>query len=305
MKTRLIQDGVPLHVYNKGYDGNLLFYTIFDYLSFFTALSCLSAKYGVELIALTLMPNHFHCLQLGERKAIIKFNQDLASWYAREFNSVYNINGQLFSTPYGRAPKSIGKQIRATIAYILNNPCVGGISDSILEYRWNFIPYYGNPYPFSEAYAASKASMKMRRAVQHIKRLQQLNHPLNHANLRILFSDLTRIEAEQLIDIIIVEYQCVNFKKLSTYFNSDLNRIFELLNTTSGSEHDIKEDWERYDCYLKLIDHLKMIWGNDFEGQLFKPGDRTSIEAELVRRFRAKPHHLDRVFHKPRFGRGG
>ena len=146
MKTRLIQDGVPLHVYNKGYDGNLLFYTIFDYLSFFTALSCLSAKYGVDLIALTLMPNHFHCLQLGERKAIIKFNQDLASWYAREFNSVYNINGQLFSTPYGRAPKSIGKQIRATIAYILNNPCVGGISDSILEYRWNFIPYYGNPY---------------------------------------------------------------------------------------------------------------------------------------------------------------
>ena len=122
MKTRLIQDGVPLHVYNKGYDGNLLFYTIFDYLSFFTALSCLSAKYGVELIALTLMPNHYHCLQLGERKAIIKFNQDLASWYAKEFNSVYNIDGQLFSTPYGRAPKSIGKQIRATIAYILNNP---------------------------------------------------------------------------------------------------------------------------------------------------------------------------------------
>ena len=94
------------HVYQNTVEGVLLFYDNTDRMIFFTILSVLSERYGIRIIAVSLMPDHYHLLvEASGRYPIVNFIRTLNSVYAKAFNRTINRKGRIFNKEFGCAPK--------------------------------------------------------------------------------------------------------------------------------------------------------------------------------------------------------
>lgn len=76
----------------------------------------------VELIAFSLMPNHFHILiQQLKEKGISKYMQRIQNAYAKYFNAKYEKSGHLFHGPYQIVHIKNNEQLLYLSAYINRN----------------------------------------------------------------------------------------------------------------------------------------------------------------------------------------
>ena len=110
MKTNEI---IYQHVYQNTVEGVLLFYDNSDRIVFFTILSVLSERYGIRIIAVSLMPDHYHLLvEANGRKQLENFIRTLNSVYAKAFNLTVHRKGKLFNRKYGCASKKTTKDLQ-------------------------------------------------------------------------------------------------------------------------------------------------------------------------------------------------
>src|SRR5688572_26962529 len=59
-KNRIVPPGCVLHIVNRGNDKKIIFPEPLDYASFLVLLREARERFGVDLYAYCLMPNHFH-----------------------------------------------------------------------------------------------------------------------------------------------------------------------------------------------------------------------------------------------------
>ena len=50
------------HVYQNTRNGYLIFYSVKDYLILFSVISVFARRYGVQILGISLMPDHIHLL---------------------------------------------------------------------------------------------------------------------------------------------------------------------------------------------------------------------------------------------------
>ncbi|MBI2097619.1 MAG: transposase [Candidatus Vogelbacteria bacterium] len=82
----------------------------------------ITEKKKVNLIAFTLMPNHFHLLlQEQDGTGISKYLQRLGNAYAKYFNTKYRQNGHLFQGRYQSVHVDDNNQLLYTSAYLHKN----------------------------------------------------------------------------------------------------------------------------------------------------------------------------------------
>ena len=142
--SRIDEDGIYLHIYNKGVENRALFnneedYGVFlDYLKdYLTApkdpksIQKVFEVHGhkfrgiphqpknylnkVELIAYSLMPNHFHLLLHQKTRGSIEgFIRSLCTRYSIYFNKKYKRTGSLFEGPY----KSVSIDIEPHLTHL-------------------------------------------------------------------------------------------------------------------------------------------------------------------------------------------
>ena len=277
---RFYKEGYPNHVYCKGKDGNMIFYSTSDCIYYFTLYCCLSRKYGVSTYAFSIMPNHTHSQQKApNRRVFISFNQDLQSVFTRGYNSWHNREGELFEKPFGSAPKTDEKHIKNNLSYICNNAAEGKLSKGVSDYRWNLMAYYRNDHPFSDKIILSESSIKMREAVKYIDKMRRLNRPLDYRIQSMLFKGLNHKQRMQVTDYIVVRYNCLDYDNYSKYFGS-FEKALAGMDANTGSEHDLKEEWEDFSKYRELIDMAGRL-GLDMEHINFEKVDRDAI-MELI-----------------------
>ena len=251
---RSFKEGYPNHVYCKGVRGNLIFYSTADCLSYLTLYSCLARKHKIRTNAFSIMPNHTHAQQEAERKEhFINFNQDLLSQYSRGFNKQHRQSGNLFEKPFGSVPKVGEKYIRNNLSYINNNGASGKLSKGVVDYRWNLMAYYCSDHPFSEKIVLNRATRRMKWAIKYVEKLRMDNKPLDYRIQAMLFKGLNRKESKQLLDYILVKYNFLDYRQVLEYYGSFENAI-RAMDANTGSEHDLKEDWEDYSEYRDMID---------------------------------------------------
>ena len=114
--------GVPAHCYQKGINGNVLFYSQIDRLVYFTIYAVEAKKRGIRTLALCLMTDHTHSLLIADSSTQLSlFNRNVEAKYAFAFNKLSRKRGVVFM-PYGHAFKAREKDIRTCIIYIANNP---------------------------------------------------------------------------------------------------------------------------------------------------------------------------------------
>ena len=106
----------------------------------------------VDVVAWTLMPNHFHLL-LHERRegGVSKFMQRLSGSMTTHHNEKYNESGSLFQGSYKSRTVDVDEYLRYVFAYITVKNVFelypGGLAKAVKEFNeaWE----WGKTYPFS------------------------------------------------------------------------------------------------------------------------------------------------------------
>lgn len=273
---RIFKDSCPHHVYCKGKDGNIIFYSNADCLFYITLYSCLAQRYGITTSAFSLMPNHTHSQQQApDRKNFLLFNLELQSIFTRGYNSRHRREGALFERPFGSVPKSGEKYIKNNLSYINNNGAAGNLSKGVLDYRWNLMAYHNDNHPFSDKIITSGASKRLREALKYVLKLHSENKYLDYRIQDMLFKGLNRKEKAQLTDFIVAEYNFLDYGLAVRLFGS-IEAALSAMDANTGSEHDLKEEWEDYSDYRRMIGKTRE-YGLEMDRVNFETMDRDIV----------------------------
>ena len=251
---RSFKAGYPNHVYCKGINGNMVFYSTADCIYYLTLYSCLAKRYHIRTTAFSIMPNHTHSQQeAASKKTFITFNQELSGMFTLGYNEQHEREGGLFESPFGSVPKTGAKYIKNNLSYINNNGAEGRLSEGVLDYRWNLMAYCKSDHPFSEKIVPSKASQRLRSAMRYVLKLCREGKPIGYKVQGFLFKGLNTKERKQLVDYIIVQYNFMDYSALTKYYGSFDNAL-AAMNSNTGSEHDMREEWEDFSEYKAMME---------------------------------------------------
>lgn len=171
-------DGDFYHVYNRGADKRTIFTCESDYIRFLEGLFVFNDRIPVgegpfqkrkkmmnghidhpltELMAFSLMPNHFHLLlRRIEPNGISKLMHDVGTGYTNYFNRNQNRKGRLFENPFQSRPIDSDGYLEHLVRYIHLNPLsllgvnwkTNGVSRNqetetfLINYRWSSLCAY-------------------------------------------------------------------------------------------------------------------------------------------------------------------
>lgn len=242
MKKRKVFDAVPNHCYQRSVNNQVIFYSISDFLLFYTVFCTAAKRHHVVVLKLVLMYDHIHHSTMApSMEELSAFTRDYTSVFVKEFNPVCHRDGPLFDTPYGSAPKFGDKKIRSNLIYLDNNPVERKLTKLAEDYQWNFLAYGNDPYPFSTKILLRKASMPLRRALKRVKSIHESGLHLTYTVLQNLFKSLPYdYERRQLTDYIINLYSVIDHEAAIRFFGSYQNEVLAAHSTT-GAEYDINE----------------------------------------------------------------
>ena len=134
--ARAIAIGYPHHITQRGNYRQTVFAEEGDYARYVELLSGFTPKYGLEIWAYCLMPNHVHFVAVPTRQESL----------ARTFNTVHMLYAQYFN----RKRKEVGhlwqgrfyscvldeRHLYAAVRYVELNPVRGGIVAIPQDYPW-------------------------------------------------------------------------------------------------------------------------------------------------------------------------
>ncbi len=155
MKKVLLEEGNYYHIYNRGNNGDNIFYENENYYYFLK----LFKKYlepVVETFAWCLLKNHFHLLiyiktakeidtklltySTVEKPKVISVTNQFSHFfnaYTQAINKRHNRTGSLFEKNFERKQVTSEKYFRTLIFYIHNNPVQHGFTNCIDDYPWS------------------------------------------------------------------------------------------------------------------------------------------------------------------------
>jgi REP element-mobilizing transposase RayT len=119
-RTKNIQRAI--HVYQMTVGKVVIFYTLQDFLVFYTIFSTYARKHGMTILGLALMYNHIHVLIAADSRTEIRsFVSGYSSRFVRDYNADAGRKGPLFNMQFGSAVKYGAKSIRTAAGYLYNN----------------------------------------------------------------------------------------------------------------------------------------------------------------------------------------
>ena len=131
-----IQEGW-YHVMNRGVARQATFHCDADRVEYGRLLGVGHERFGVEVHAYCLMPNHYHLLLHCPLAGLSAFMHHLGSVYTRHVNDRIGRDGPLFRGRFHSIPIIDDRQMLATARYIHRNALdVAGVT-SPAEYRWS------------------------------------------------------------------------------------------------------------------------------------------------------------------------
>lgn len=253
-----------IHCYQNTVNGYLLFYSVSDFLVYFTHFCVSATRHKITVAALCIMIDHIHSgVKASEPGKLSAFIREVSSEYSYSDTCTCHRSGNLFNRPFGSAPKIGDKKVRTNIIYIGNNPVERKLCFKAVEYRWNFLAYACSDHPFSEKLVIRKASWHMKKAVKEVRAEHKRQTALSYNQLQRLFKPLSNKEKLQLVDHIISLYNVIDYEYSASFFGG-YDQMLKAMEYNTGSEYDISENFvgRSDECYSKisawLIKNLKL-----------------------------------------------
>ena len=123
MKLEVLETDSFYHIYNKGINGETIFYTN-NNKAYFLKLVSKYLREKASVFAYCLMNNHFHFIIRveAEQKEVTQSLSNLFNAYAKAFNKENNRTGSLFEKHFKRIRIESDEYLRNLIVYIHLNP---------------------------------------------------------------------------------------------------------------------------------------------------------------------------------------
>ena len=265
------------HVYQITADRGICFYSVADCLVWFSLMCVLAGRYNIRILAVCIMLNHYHIeLHAPSSVALSSFMRDLNAFFTRAYNKRYGLSGPLFCERFKNAGKHKEQKIRDNYLYICNNPVVKGAVSKAEQYRWNFLAYMQNDYPFSQT-AQANQDEQLEQVKAIIRMRHSVRHPLDYGFFDGLYNFLPESGKRQIADYIITLYNVIDYAAVRRMWGSFEN-LCQILQTVHGAEHDLEDDntQENYRHYYRMI-RLFADLGYDLTKGRF---NRLSLEEE-------------------------
>lgn len=230
-----------VHIYQNTIGGNLLFYTVSDFLVFFTIFCREARRWKVRVIGVCPMYDHLHILvECEDKRRLYRFVQAYTRQYAEAFNLSIGSSGAIFNEHFGRAERTGLKEVRSACSYLYNNPGEKNLCRRAEDYRWTFLAYAVSKNPFSEPIVLSKTGFRLRNAVKMVDYYRKHDKPLQYKWLTDMTAKLTRPEIQQLTDYIISSYNCIDYDRLISFYGS-YSQVCLAFASNQGKEFGFKE----------------------------------------------------------------
>ena len=275
-----------MHIYQRTRNGFNLFYSLEDFLVFFTIVSVQVRKFGINMLGLCLMIDHIHILASAENLSqISQFISAYTSIFVKEFNEVTGRKGPLFEAKYGSALKLELKRIRSAIAYLLNNPVEKKLCTKAQDYKWNFLKYL-DPSKKRQIGSKRNLSRPLQRALTIVDDAYKKNKHLRYQLLTNLLKQLNPTEKELLSDYIITLYLPID-KKVAQKFFKSYNDMVLAVNSNTGTEYEITEaHFSKSDIqYREILQYLKTLNITDAKSLISATDERKVKLASQLKRF--------------------
>lgn len=254
-KIRKFYPGTFQHVYNISNDSGIVFYSIIDFVVWFTVFCTYARKYDVLVLAVCAMLNHTHELaKFKSLKNMGDFERDVNSVFSLKYNRRYGQSGRLFRRDYGNAPKYSESKLFDCFIYIINNPKVKNAVESVQDYRMNLLAYANCPNPYSEPICKNRASSELLLLMSLVDGYIKAGTYIGYEFFDGVYNRLSKTEQAQAIDYIISSYNVIDYETAIEYFGS-FKKMITAIESVSGSEHDIREEY----CEENYRHHYKMI----------------------------------------------
>ena len=286
------------HVYVRCADKGVIFYTLEDRIVYYTLAATSSRRWNVRVDSAALMFTHVHeGMEADSEANLTACIRGQNSAYARVFNNRYQRSGQLFDRPVGHSQKNSSKEKRTTTIYIYNNHVEKGLCRKAEDERWSLLAYAITDHPFSEAIDRKGCSHALSKGVRLIDRRVRHNTPLRYADLDRILPFLSKLETEQFVDYVISRFALIDFSKTIKSFGS-IEDMMTAVNSTTGSEYDIKEDFYRQTDtgYVNLVKYASQ---GGFIRRIFEMSSDEKISRIMEARYipDVSDAHLRRFFH--------
>lgn len=290
-----------MHIYQRSVKGYNLFYDLEDFIVFYTIVSVVSRNYNITILEMCMMIDHVHLLIMSDSlEEMSAFVRDYTSLFVLESNHEIGRKGPLFHKSFGSAPKKGSKKIRSAIVYIGNNPVEKKLCARAEQYRWNFLAYLENDFPFSAPVPGKFRSRSLQRAVKEVDRMAASDRHISYARLRRLMDGQSGNDKDFLIDYIISRYYPFNKDVLLSYYDGT-DEMLHAMSSTTGSDYDIKEVYHAgsdsvYRDMINVVKHdLHIV---PVRGVIVLPAEQKAVIAgELQKKTNASKIQLAKFLH--------
>ena len=246
MKKRKVYPGQVHHICQQTIDGVVIFYTLLDYLVFFTIYCTVARRFGIPVLALCPMADHTHNTVIApDGTTLSKFVQQYTHLFAREWNESRGRKGPLFKPRYMSSVKWGNKQIKTTLNYNYNNPVERKMVEKAEDYRWNFLRYANERNPYSPPIDLKVKSAKFRGIINEVKKTFLGEGYLRYIQLNRWKRKLNSIEFQQVADYAIALWNCIDYDEVINYYGN-YETMLNSFHDNTGSDYDIKEDLNQY-----------------------------------------------------------
>jgi putative transposase len=135
--SRAIAVGYPHHITQRGNDRRTVFAEPDDYLRYREWLAQAAQKFGLDIWAWCLMPNHIHVVGAPTTKDALSLTFNTVHMqYAQYFNRKKNASGHLWQGRYFSCVLD-ESHVYAAIRYVEMNPVRGGLAGAPQDYPWS------------------------------------------------------------------------------------------------------------------------------------------------------------------------
>jgi len=134
---RIVVAGVPYHVTQRGNRGETVFFSDRDRLAYLLLLGEYSTRYGLDILAYCLMPNHVHLVVLPKsEKALAETLKPVHALHAQQINWRHNLTGRLWQGRFFSCALDETHLCRA-VRYVELNPVRAGMVTRATDHVWS------------------------------------------------------------------------------------------------------------------------------------------------------------------------
>lgn len=126
------------HVLNRGNAGMTVFQSAAEYEELITMMDDARKRYGVDLLAFCVMPNHFHLVaHVDEAPALSAFMQQWLTSHVRRYQQRHQTTGHVWQGRFKSFLIQEDAHLLTVLRYVLMNPVRARLAASAWGWRWS------------------------------------------------------------------------------------------------------------------------------------------------------------------------